>query len=125
MTFGRQLNAPPPAAALQSAATRDLRDRFAMAALTGELAWQTVDLNWIGGYDKLARRCYTIADAMMEARDAEYTNLAGRLAETMAQRDELAAALRVCAERLEYGAWSKDDGDAVGAALTALAKVQK
>lgn len=43
-----------------------LRDRFAMAALTGLLADPTLDT---GGWGKLAAESYKIADAMLAARN--------------------------------------------------------
>lgn len=48
-----------------------LRDQFAMAALTGELASQSSDVGeWLdASSDMLARRCYRIADAMLAARE--------------------------------------------------------
>ena len=52
--------------------TPTLRDRFAMAALTGMCAW-----GWVGLTDReketdpdLARRAYHIADSMLAARTA-------------------------------------------------------
>ena len=47
-----------------------LRDWFAGMALQGELASQTDNLLWPPEkYDKLARRCYEAADAMLAERE--------------------------------------------------------
>ncbi len=51
----------------------DLRDYFAAQALTGAQIWDAV-LNgrnpiFAGGIDELAKVAYSIADAMMEARN--------------------------------------------------------
>lgn len=50
--------------------TANLRDQFAMHALTGELACQTAQEGVWGptGFPDLAERCYQIADAMLAAR---------------------------------------------------------
>ena len=46
-----------------------LRDYFAAQAMQGELASQAGgDYEW-RNHEKLARHCYSIADAMLEARD--------------------------------------------------------
>lgn len=45
-----------------------LRDQFAMAALTGQLANPNFDTEASG--EDLGRSCYTIADAMLAAREA-------------------------------------------------------
>lgn len=45
----------------------NLRDQFAMAALTGMLACHTVD----GSVEALCRAAYDYADAMMEERNAK------------------------------------------------------
>lgn len=48
----------------QNAALREtLRDRFAMAALTG-----VVDEHIAYTHEKIAKQCYTYADAMMKER---------------------------------------------------------
>ena len=44
-----------------------LRDKFAMAALTGKLASSNLNHNY--SYETLAKYCYKMADAMMEARN--------------------------------------------------------
>ena len=52
---------------------KTLRDEFAMAALTGNLAYSHVNTSW-GNFQEncspetLAQHCYSMADAMMKAR---------------------------------------------------------
>jgi|15BtaG_2_1085339.scaffolds.fasta_scaffold02350_12 hypothetical protein len=52
------------AAFQEQQARNDLRDQFAMAALTGEVA----NPDSRGGYSEFAARAYRLADAMLEAR---------------------------------------------------------
>lgn len=49
-------------------AKEDLRDRFAMAALTGYLAWSPETNNRLGEPHETAELMFKIADAMLEAR---------------------------------------------------------
>ena len=47
-----------------------LRDYFAAKAMQGELASQNIDESWPErSDDHLAKRCYHVADAMLEERD--------------------------------------------------------
>lgn len=46
--------------------TATLRDQFAMAALTGMLAWSGSDGTY---YDQYAMRAYALADDMMQERE--------------------------------------------------------
>jgi len=49
-----------------------LRDYFAGQALAGELATQKENWNWSEDVlDSLSKRCYLIADVMIEARTRE------------------------------------------------------
>jgi len=56
--------------AMDASARRQLRDRMAMAALTGILSSSK---GWIGegDYEEVARRSYKTADAMLSAREGE------------------------------------------------------
>ena len=46
-----------------------LRDYFAAKAMQGELASQRDGYEW-HSYEKLAKHCYNIADAMLEERES-------------------------------------------------------
>jgi len=51
-----------------------IRDYFAAAALSGELASQSEQGGWINSNDCIrcvAEKCYRIADAMLKAREIE------------------------------------------------------
>ena len=49
-----------------------MRDYFAGQALVGELASQTVNAVWADrSIHKLAKRCYSIADALLAEREGE------------------------------------------------------
>ena len=46
-----------------------LRDWFAGQALIGEMRENGEDLDWLPMADRMAKRCYAVADAMIKERE--------------------------------------------------------
>ena len=73
-----------------------LRDKFAMAAMQGELSAQSEDLTW-ANENNLAARAYEVADAMLAEREKN----TGNVVLTQAEFSQLRAEIIDCKQQLQ------------------------